>query len=147
MMPSTVISLRVSKDQAARLRRKARHLGCSPSETGAMLLEESLRRDEFAFIDFRGSTVGRQAYLQGTRLAVWMVVRIARAYGGDAHQTAEHLQRSPMQVQAALNYANAFPQEIETAMQDHDSYDFGKTSRCLPQARLFQTTEKKASPK
>jgi uncharacterized protein (DUF433 family) len=146
-MSSTVISLRVSKDQAARLQRKARHLGCSPSETGALLLEECLRRDEFAFIDFRDSAVGRQAYIQGTRLAVWMVVKIARTYGGDANQAAEHLQRSPMQVQAALNYAKAFPQEIEAAIQDHDSYDFGKTSRSLPQARLFQTTGKKAPQK
>ena len=56
-MPSTVISLRVSKDQVVRLRRKARRLGRSPSETGALLLEEGLRRDEFAFIDFRESAV------------------------------------------------------------------------------------------
>ena len=82
-MPSTVVSLRVSPKQAERLQRKARSLGRSPSETGAILLEESLRRDEFAFIDFRDSPAGRQACLQGTRLSVWMVVKIARSYRGN----------------------------------------------------------------
>ena len=119
-MPSTVVSLRVSENQAKRLKRKARRLGRSPSETGAILLEEGLRRDEFAFIDFRDSMLGRQAYLQGTRLPVWMMVKVARAMGENIEKTAEHLQRSPLQVQAALNYAKAFPNEIEHAIQDNE---------------------------
>src|SRR6266404_7223438 len=100
-MPSTVVSLRVSEEQAERLRRKARQLGRSPSETGAILLEESLRRDEFAFIDFRDSPVGRQACIQGSRLAVWMVVKVVQAFGGKIEKSAAHLQRSPVHIQAA----------------------------------------------
>jgi uncharacterized protein (DUF433 family) len=146
-MPSTVVSLRVSEEQAERLQRKARRLGRTPSETGAILLEESLRRDEFAFIDFRDSPVGRQAYIQGTRLSVWMVVKIARGFGGDAEKTAEHLGRTPLHIQAALNYAKAFPEEIEAAIADNDSYDFGKISRMLPQARLFAAPSKKSGQK
>jgi uncharacterized protein (DUF433 family) len=137
-MPSTVVSLRVSEGQAERLQRKARKLGRSPSETGAILLEEGLRRDEFAFIDFRDSAAGRQAYIQGTRLPVWIVVKTARAYGGDVEKTAAHFQRAAPQVQAALNYAEAFPEEIEAVIQDNDSYDFGRVSRMLPQARVFE---------
>ena len=143
-MPSTVVSLRVSEAQAERLQRKARRLGRSPSETGAILLDESLRRDEFAFIDFRDSPLGRQAYLQSTRLAVWMVVKIARRFGSDVGKTAAHLQRPPAHIQAALNYGKAFPQEIEDAIRDNDSYDFGKVSRMLPQAQLFKATAKKS---
>ena len=142
-MSSTVVSLRVSDDQARRLQRKARRLGRSSSELGAILLEESLRRDEFAFIDFRDSPLGRQACLQGSRLAVWMVVKVDRAYGGDVEKTAEHFQRSPVQIQAALNYARAFPREIENAIQDNASYDFAKVSRMLPQARLFNAPGRK----
>ena len=144
-MPSTVVSLRVSENQAKRLKRKARRLGRSPSETGAILLEEGLRRDEFAFIDFRDSMLGRQAYLQGTRLPVWMMVKVARAMGENIEKTAEHLQRSPLQVQAALNYAKAFPNEIEHAIQDNDSYDLAKVTRMLPQARLFKVSSTKPS--
>lgn len=142
-MPSTVVSLRVSAEQAERLQRKARRLGRSPSETGAILLEESLRRDEFGFIDFRDSPLGRQAYLQGTRLAVWMVVKIARGFGADARKTAAYLQCPPARVQAALNYAGAFPQEIDDAIKDNESYDFAKVSQMLPQAQLFKAAAKK----
>ena len=142
-MPSTVVSLRVSEEQAERLQRKAHRLGRSQSETGAILLEESLRRDEFAFIDFRDSALGRQACIQGTRLPVWMVVKVAQAYGGDAEKTAANLQRPPVQMQAALNYATAFPREIEDVIRDNDSYDFTKVSRMLPQARLFKVPKKK----
>ena len=139
--------MRVSADQAERLQRKARRLGRSPSETGAILLEESLRRDEFAFIDFRDSGVGRQGHLQGSRVAVWMVVKIARSYAGDVQKTADHLRRSPSQVQAALNYAQAFPEEIEAAIKDNDSFDFARISHMLPQVRVFAMTGKKSGQK
>ena len=112
-------------------------MGRSPSETGAILLEESLRREDFAFIDFRDSAVGRQAYIQGSRLSVWMVVKTARSYGGSVQKTADSLQRPTPQVQAALNYAKAFPEEIASAIKDNDSYDFGRISQMLPQARSF----------
>lgn len=146
-MPSTVVSLRVSHEQAERLQRKARRLGRTASETGAILLEEGLRRDEFSFIDFRDSTVGRQAFIQGTRLSVWMVVKMARRFDSNVEQTAKHLERSPLQIQAALNYANAFSDEIEAAIEDNDSYDFAKVSRMLPQVRLFEPPGKKAGKK
>jgi hypothetical protein len=136
-MPSAVVSLRVSEEQVERLQRKARQLGRTPSETGAILLDESLRRDEFGFIDFRDSPVGRQAYLQGSRLAVWQVVSLARGYAGDVKKTAEHLEWPAVKVQAALNYAKAFPEEIENAIRDNQSCDFDKLSRLLPQAEEF----------
>jgi hypothetical protein len=136
-MPSAVVSLRVSDEQAERLQRKARQLGRSPSETGAILLDESLRRDEFAFIDFRDSSVGRQAYIQGSRLAIWQVVSLVRSYSGDVKKAAEHLEWPQVKVQAALNYSKAFPDEIENAIRDNQSYDFDKISRVLPQAEEF----------
>jgi uncharacterized protein (DUF433 family) len=136
-MPSTVVSLRVSQEQAERLQRKARQLGRTPSETGAILLDESLRRDEFAFIDFRDSPVGRHAYIQGSRLAVWQVVSVVRSHGGDVKKAAEHLTWPVVKVQAALNYAKAFPDEIEHAIRDSQSWDFAKLSRVLPQAEEF----------
>lgn len=142
-MPSAVISLRVSQEQAKRLQRKARQLGRSPSETGAMLLDESLRRDEFAFIDFRNSPVGRQAYLQGSSLAVWEVVWLARGYRSDPGKTAAHLEMPPSKVKAALNYAKEFPAEIETAIQEHESSTFESLSRTVPQAEVFPPPTRK----
>ena len=146
-MPSTVISLRVSEEQAARLQRKARQLGRSASETGALLLDESLRRDEFALIEFRDSPVGRQAYIHGHRLAVWQVVSLVRTYRGDATKTAAHLEWPIAKVQAALNYARAFPEEIESAIQDNESCSFETVSRILPQAELITVPGKAAKKK
>jgi uncharacterized protein (DUF433 family) len=137
-MPKTsVVSMRMEESQEQRLGKMARKLGRSPSETSALLVEEGLRRSEFAFIDFRDTPTGRQAFVQGTRLAIWMVAKIARCYDNDIKKTADHLGRSALQIQAALNYAKAFPAEIESAIKDNDSYDFSKLSNMLPQAELF----------
>ena len=136
-MPSAVVSLRVSDGQAKRLQRKARQLGRTPSETGAILLDESLRRDEFAFIDFRDSMVGRQAYIQGSRLAVWQVVSLVRRCAGDVHKACGHLEWPTVKVQAELSYAKTFADEIETAIQDAQSSTFDRISRMLPQAEEF----------
>ena len=140
-MPKTsVISMRMEESQEERLERMARRLGRSPSETSALLVEEGLRRSEFAFVDFRDTPVGRQAFIQGTRLSVWMVVKIARLYANDVEKTREHLARPPLQVQAALNYAKEFPAEIEAAIKDNAAYDFTKLSNMLPNAEFFPAT-------
>jgi hypothetical protein len=135
---SQVVSIRLKEGQMERLRRVARQLGLTPSETSARLVEESLRRGEFAFIDFRDSAVGRQAYLQGSSLAVWEVVMVAQCYDAlDPERTAEHLRWPVVRVQAALNYARAFPEEIDAAIRDNDAVDFEALSRMLPQATQF----------
>src|SRR5207244_9373394 len=97
-MASKVLSMRIQETQDHRLQRMARKLGHTPAETGALLIEEGLRRSEFAFIDFRDTAAGRQAYVQGSRLSVWMIVKIVRAYGGNIEKAAKHLERSPIHV-------------------------------------------------
>src|SRR5262245_28921866 len=132
MASSTVVSLRLPPDEATRLRQMARRLGRTASEVGAELVGESLRRSEFAFIDFRDSAAGRQPYIQGTRLAVWQVVSLLKAYEGNVPKTAAHLRWPETKVHAAIAYAEAFPHEIEESLQDQASYDFSKLSRLLP---------------
>ncbi len=136
-MASKVMSLRFAPAQMERLNRLARRLGRTPSETSALLVEESLRRSEFALIDFRSSETGRQAFVQGTSLSVWEVVLVAQGYNLDASRTAQHLEWPLTRVQAALGYAQAFPEEIQTAIQDNESYSFERLRRMVPQARLF----------
>ena len=137
-MPKTsVVSSRLDPEQEERLGRMARQLGRTPSETGALLIEEGLRRTEFAFVDFRDSPTGRQACIQGSSLAVWEVVWIARGYHNNVEKTAAHLEMSPLKVKAALNYAKAFPEEIETALREHENCDFVSLSRLVPQAEVF----------
>jgi uncharacterized protein (DUF433 family) len=143
MPRSSIVSSRLEPEQQRRLVRKAKQIGRSPSETGALLIEEGLRRDEFAFIDFRNSPAGRQACVQGSTLAVWEVVWIARGYEEDVGKTAAHLCMSPLKVKAALNYAQAFPDEIQEAIQEHESCDFASLSRMLPQAEIFPPPKKR----
>ena len=119
-MMSKVISLRLKDYQVESLARAARRMGRSPSETAAILLSEALRQRDFPFIEFRDSPVGRQAYLQGTRLTIWQIVEIARDYGGSIASTAEHVDTPKIQIAAALKYAAAFPEEIEAAISDNE---------------------------
>lgn len=120
-----------------RLRRIGRRLGRTPSEAGALLVEEGIRRAEFGFIDFRDSPAGRQAYVHGSSLAVWEVVLVARRYQMDAGRAAEHLEWPELKVRAALNYASAFPEEIEEALAENDAMDWATLSRMLPGAQEF----------
>jgi len=118
---SKVMSLRLKDEQMTRLHRTARSLGKSPSEAAVLLLEEALREREFAFIQFRDSAFGRQAFLHGTRLAVWQAEIVARSLGRDARQLAVYFDIPERQAQALLNYADAYPEEIQAAIEDNEA--------------------------
>ncbi len=135
-MPSRVVSLRLREGQVERLQRLARQMGRTASETAAILVEEALRRGEFAFIEFRDSPVGRQAYVSGSSLAVWEVAMVARSYGGDVARVAEHLGWPAVKVQAALQYVAAYPQEIAAAVRDNDA-GIERLGRMLPSLDIF----------
>jgi uncharacterized protein (DUF433 family) len=123
--------------EAARLKQMARRLGRTPSELGADLLSESIRRADFAFIEFRDSAAGRQAYIQGTRLAVWQAITVLRAHDGNVANTAAHLHWPEAKIHAAIAYTKAFPDEIDDAIQENESLDFVRLSRLLPGIQRF----------
>jgi hypothetical protein len=132
-----VISMRLPADSGKRLKQMAARHGWTPSDASSRLVEEALRRSEFAFIDFRDSAVGRQAYIQGSTLAVWEVVFLVRSHKGGVPAAAGHLKWPEAKVQAAINYAHAFPDEIEAALSENAATDFDALKRMLPQAAEF----------
>lgn len=134
---SKVVSTRLSEETEARLQRLARRLGKTPSETGAMLIEESLRESEFAYIEFHNSPVGRQAYLKHSNLAVWQVIMLANQYQRDVEKTAIHLKKTIEWVKAAFNYAEAYPEEISLAIEDDLAINYTTIKRLLPQTELL----------
>jgi hypothetical protein len=134
---SMVISMRLPAESGKRLKRMANRHGWTPSDASARLVEEGLRRSEFGFIDFRDSAAGRQACLQGSTLAVWEVMLLVRSYKNDVSAVAEHLKWPEGKVQAAVNYAGAFPEEINAAMAENEATDFETLKRMLPQAAEF----------
>jgi hypothetical protein len=139
---SMVLSMRLPVASGQRLKRMAKHHGWSPSDASARLVEEGLRRSEFAFIDFRDSMAGRQAYLQGSTLAVWEVVLLLRSYRNSVAGVAKHLHWPEAKVQAAANYARVFPQEIEEALAENAAADLESLKRLLPQAAEFSVPKR-----
>jgi uncharacterized protein (DUF433 family) len=135
--PSTVISLRLPAASTERLKRMALRHGWTTSDTSARLVEEGLRRSEFALIDYRDSPVGRQTYIQGSTLAVWEVVQLIRDYSGDLAAVAAHLEWPETRVRAALNYADSFPEEIDTAIAEDESITLDDLKRLLPHIERF----------
>ncbi|MGD0736761.1 MAG: hypothetical protein ABR976_16640 [Terracidiphilus sp.] len=134
---SIVVSMRLPTESGKRLKRMASRHGWTPSDAGARLVEEGLRRSEFAFIDFRDSAAGRQACIQASSLAVWEVMLILRSYQGNVTAAAKHLRWPEAKVQAAAHYAEAFPAEIDDAITENDAMDFDTLKRMLPQAIQF----------
>ncbi len=136
-MASTVISMRLKPTEVQALRRVARRWGRTPSEASARLVEEALRADEFAHLEFRDTAAGRQAFIKGTRLSIWMLISIASQYGMDVTKTADHLRWAPERVQAGLNYYAAFRDEIDPLLQENHSYTFEQLTRRLPGVEEF----------
>jgi hypothetical protein len=108
-------------------------LGKSPSETSAILIEESLRENEFPYIEFRHSLNGRQPFLKNSSLAVWEVILIAQDYDLDLPKAAGHFHRPVEWVKAAFLYAEAYPEEIETAIADSRAMNETALKRLFPQ--------------
>jgi len=132
-----VISMRLPAESGNRLKRMANRHGWTPSDASARLVEEGLRRSEFAYIDFRDSGAGRQAYIQGSSLAVWEILLLVQSYKGAVSAVARHLEWPEAKVQAAINYAKSFPEEIEEAASENAATDFEALRRMLPQAAEF----------
>ncbi|MCX6378381.1 MAG: transcriptional regulator [Armatimonadetes bacterium] len=135
---SKVVRMRLQDEQMLRLQQVAQTFGKTASETGSLLLEEKLRENEFAFIEFRSSVAGRFAYLKGSRLPIWQVISTSRTYFEmDAEQTASHFGRPVAWVKAAFHYCERFQEEIYRAIADNAESDFETLKRSLPNAQAF----------
>jgi len=141
---SMVFSMRLPIESGKRLKRMANRHGWTASDTSARLVEEGLRRSEFGFIDFRDSSVGRQAYIQGSSLAIWEVLLLLRSYRQDIPAAAKHLRWPEAKIQAAMNYAEAFPEEIQQDIAENEAVDFDTLKRTLPQATRLAPTKSSA---
>jgi uncharacterized protein (DUF433 family) len=117
---SKVLSLRLRDDQVARLDRAAREMERTPADVAALFVEHALREREFAWIEFRDTVVGRQAFIKGTRLKVWMLISMLRSFENDPKALAAALEIPDVYVLAAIEYAKAFPDEIEGSIADNN---------------------------
>jgi hypothetical protein len=130
---SKVVTLRLPDETAGRLTEIARRAGRSVSESGARAIEEWLRQNEFAEIEFRSYNGERHACLKGA-LQLWQLIQVAQDYGMDLEKTAAHFQFAPYRIQAAFTYYEAYPEEIDGPIAENRAITFEDIKRLLPHA-------------
>jgi uncharacterized protein (DUF433 family) len=127
----TPVSVRLDKSVLAAIRAQARTTGKSLSRVIREMLELMLRMQRFPGIIFVEGPAGRRAHLAGTGLDVWEVIALLQE-----HQAVSKLQEhfhhlSPMAIQVARAYAEAYPEEIETFLALNDQTP-GQLKQKLP---------------
>jgi uncharacterized protein (DUF433 family) len=90
------------------------------SEVAQDLIEEALRLRMCPGIYFADEPAGRDAKVAGTALGVWEVIRDYLAEGRDLERLPRSLpQLNRAQVEAALRYYAAWPDEIDELIADN----------------------------
>jgi len=133
---SQVVTLRLPDSAAEAIRQIARREKRSVNEVGVRIVEEWLRQQRFAHIEFRSFQGERHACFKD-RLQVWQVIMVARDYGMDVEKTAEHLSLRPEQVQSALNYYEDYPEEIDPVLREND-LGYEQLKERLPSLQLIE---------
>lgn len=72
---------------------------------------------------------------------MWEVLLLFQSYRANVSSVARHLKWPEAKVEAAVNYAKAFPEEIEAAVSENVAMDFETLKRMLPQATEFTFTK------
>jgi len=133
-----LISARLPEETAIRVKQYARRKQRSVNETVSQALEEWLRQNEFAFIEFRETPDGRIAHMKNSRLPIYWVIIVARSYEMDIGKVCEYWPNRPRAwVQAAMNYYEAYPEEINEQIDVYEAVSFDTIKRMLPQIETF----------
>ncbi|HEY4812275.1 MAG TPA: hypothetical protein VIH71_14570 [Solirubrobacteraceae bacterium] len=118
---SVNVSVRLDDALAERLRLRARTAGETLSDRLRRYAEEGARRDEHPLVTFRDGPAGRRAGLLGGP-DVWEVVMWMEDLEGEANPVATLIADSTLtrsQVDAALRYRAAYPNEIGARVELH----------------------------
>lgn len=120
---SVNVSVRLEKRLAERLRVRARAAGETLSDRLRRYAEEGARRDEHPLITFRDGPSGRRAGLIGGpdvwEIALWIDDLAGETDPGAVLAAESDVSRA--QVDAALRYRAAYPDEIAARIELHRS--------------------------
>jgi hypothetical protein len=130
------VTLRLPDETAARLEATARKEGRSLSETGARSIEEWLRQNEFAEIEFRTFNGERHACVKGF-MRIWQLVMVARGWDLDVETTATYFPIPTHRIRGAFDYYRAYPDEIDRVIAENEAISFEDVKRLLPHANLI----------
>jgi len=67
-----------------------------------------------------------------------MVVAIVQSYRNHLSAAAEHLRKPTRLLEAAMNYAQAYPEEIEEAIRRNESVSDAELRRLLPRMKTIR---------
>ena len=118
---SVNVSVRLDDPLAERLRLRARAAGESLSDRLRRYADEGARRDEHPLITFRDGPTGRRAGLIGGP-DIWEVVMWLEDLAGEPDPVsalAAEQDLSRAQIDAALRYRDAYPEEIQARIELH----------------------------
>jgi len=128
---SQIVSLRLPDETATRLKEIARLSGRTVNEIGSTSIEEWIRQQEYAEIEFRSFQGVRYACLKG-HIRVWKIIMTAQDYAMDAEKTAKHFELPLAKIKAAFHYYEAYPDEINRPIDAVSAMTFDKLKRLLP---------------
>jgi hypothetical protein len=130
------VTLRLPDETAARLEATAQKEGRSLSETGARSIEEWLRQQEFPEIDFMTFNGERHACVKDF-MQIWQLVMVAQGWNLDVETTAKYFPIPARRIQGAFDYYRAYPEEIDRAIAENDSWTYERMKEVLPQLNLI----------
>jgi uncharacterized protein (DUF433 family) len=114
---SAPFSMRLSKRVEALVDREAKRTGRSKGAIVEALADEALRMRLFPGIAFKGSDWERRAWVTGTALDVWQMVRAYQDIGSIERMAAGG-SADARQIRLALDYYERFPEEIDAAIAE-----------------------------
>ncbi len=128
---SVNVSVRLDDRLAERLRLRARVAGETLSDRLRRYAEEGARRDDHPMITFRDGPTGRRAGVIGGP-DVWEIVMWINDLGPVEDAAADLTSDRPIaraQVDAALEYCAAYPEEIQARIDLHRDATDAASSR------------------
>jgi len=99
-----------------RLRAIAARTGLTRTAVLESLADEAERTRRYPGLGFRGSDLSRSAWVIGTGLDVWEIVRAVRDFGDDPKKMAAETEVSERAIRIALAYYREFKDEVDVAL-------------------------------
>lgn len=117
MPKSKPFTIRLSQEVEGWLEREKARTKLPKGALLEALAEEAIRTRKFPGIGFRGPEHARRAWVIGTGLDVWEVVELYRGKGRERLLSEHNV--SERQLNLALTYYEAYPREIERALEEN----------------------------
>lgn len=114
-------TIRLRPEVEGRLEEEARRARRPKTAMLEALADEALRMRRFPGIGFTGPEHDRRAYLSGTGLEVWELMKLYQGYGEERRKLM--LEAHPVterQLEVALAYHREYPEEIDWHIREND---------------------------